>query len=218
MAQQIYQYYEAALNRNRGVIELGVDPMKLALVKSSYTPNLDLHKIWTVTTEWEANTTYNVGDRVVRTSPSGKHYVCTVGGESGSSEPSWNNIEGEETTDNEVTWEAVVDVGYHEVLAGDGYPEGGKSLNNITLSRDNNIITLDADDVTFAALTKTFRYGVLYIDDAKTYNGESIVKPLYAYILFDDSPADVEVNGTDYVVQWSSNGISRFGPTSALCS
>lgn len=155
MAQVMYQYYEAGLHRNQGVINLFSDTIKLALLTSSYTPDLDNDEVW-------------------------------------------------------------ADISTHEVAAGDGYTAGGAALANKTLTRSTWKTTFDADDVTWAELTKTFRYGVLYIDDTKTdpQGGPDIVKPLLAYILFDDTPADVEVSGVDYTVQWSTLGISNFGPSS----
>ena len=52
------------------------------------------------------------------------------------------------------------------------------------------------------------------MDDTKTdpEGGPDIVKPVIAYVLFDDTPADIVVTATDYVVQWSSLGIAAFGP------
>jgi hypothetical protein len=155
MAQVMYQYYEAGLNRNRGVINLVSDAIRLALVDSDYTPDLDADTVW-------------------------------------------------------------ADVSTHEVADGDGYTTGGALLTGKTLTRDGALTTFDANDVTFSALTKTFRYGVLYVDGTKTDpgGGADIVNPLFAYILFDDTPTDVTVAGVDYVVNWSSLGIAQFGPES----
>jgi hypothetical protein len=155
MAQVIYQYYSSGLNRNQGVINLYSDTLKLALVTSAYTPDLDAHTVWG-------------------------------------------------------------DVSTHEVADGDGYATGGATLASKTLTRSTWKTTFDAADVTFSALTKTFRYGVIYKVGTVTdpQGGTDIVNPLYAYVLFDDTPADIAVSGTDYVVQWSSLGISQFGPSS----
>jgi hypothetical protein len=153
MSQVMYQYYEAGLNRNRGVINLLTDTFKLALVASTYTPDLDAHTVW-------------------------------------------------------------ADVSANEVANGDGYTTGGATLTGQTLTRSGYLTTFDADDVTFTLLTKIFRYGVLYVSGTKSNpaGGADIVNPLYAYILFDDTPADVEVAGANYVAHWSSLGISAFGP------
>lgn len=160
MGQQvIFQYHEAGLNRNRGVINLATDSFKLALLDSAYTPDLGNDKVW-------------------------------------------------------------ADVSGHEVAVGDGYTAGGEALTGVTLTRVGAITTFSADDVTWIELTKTFRYGVLYVDATKADpgGGGDIVKPLYAYVLFDDTPADIEVSGTDWVVQWSSAGISKFGPKAEICT
>jgi len=159
MAQVMYQYYESALNRNRGVIDLKRDTLKLALLESTYTPDLDDDKVWG-------------------------------------------------------------DVSAHEVEEGAGYIAGGEELTGKTLTRSGALVTFDANNVTFTALTKTFRYGVVYSEETKDdpEGGADIVMPLYAYILFDDTPADITVAGTDYTVQWSSNGISVFGPMADICT
>jgi len=153
MSQVMYQYYEAGLNRNRGVINLATDPFKLALLLNTYTPNLDTHTVW-------------------------------------------------------------ADVSAHEVAAGDGYTAGGASLAGQSLVRTTWKTKFDANDITFLAITKTFRYGVLYVNDTKVFDGNNIIKPLFAYILFDDTPADVVLTGIDYLVQWSSLGIGNYGPLS----
>ena len=159
MAQVMYQYYEAALNRNRGVINLKTDTIKLALVASTYTPDLDAHTIWG-------------------------------------------------------------DVSANEVASGDGYTTGGETLASVTLTRSGALVTFDAADITWSNLTKTFRYGVLYISGTKSdpEGGTDIVNPLYAYILWDDTPADITVTGTDWTAQWSTSGITVFGPKADICT
>ena len=94
------------------------------------------------------------------------------------------------------------DVSSDEVANGDGYTTGGEALGSLSV----NSTRFDAADVTCSSLTKTFRYGVLYIND--TVN--AIVKPLIAYILFDDTPADISIGGGDFTVQWSGSGIITF--------
>ena len=94
------------------------------------------------------------------------------------------------------------DVSSEEVANGDGYTTGGEALGSLSV----NSTRFDAADVTWSSLTKTFRYGVLYIND--TVN--AIVNPLIAYILFDDTPADISIGGGDFTVQWSGSGIITF--------
>lgn len=102
------------------------------------------------------------------------------------------------TTDNE--W---ADVSANEVASGDGYTTGGETLASLSVSESGGTVTFDAADVTWSSLSKTFRYGVLYISG--TVDG--VVNPLLAYILFDTTPADVTISGVDFLVQWHGDGI-----------
>lgn len=157
MAQVMYGYYSSGLYMAEGVINLYSDTIKLALVTSDYTPDLDADTVWG-------------------------------------------------------------DVSANEVADGDGYTAGGAILASKTLTRATWKTIWDAADITWASLNKTFRYGVLYkvgtVPDPQ--GGANIVNPLIAYILFDDTPADIEVAGIDYVVQWSSLGIRAFGPLASF--
>jgi len=94
------------------------------------------------------------------------------------------------------------DVSANEVATGDGYTTGGEALGSLSV----NSTRFDAADVPWTSLTKTFRCGVLYLDD--TVN--AIVNPVIAYILFDDTPADISIGGGDFTVQWNSSGIITF--------
>lgn len=86
-----------------------------------------------------------------------------------------------------------------------GYTTGGETLSGqaVTFTDSPSQSKFDANDVTWTALTATFRGAVIY--GSGTLGG--IVDPLIAYILFDTSPADVVVNGINYTIQWSANGI-----------
>lgn len=90
------------------------------------------------------------------------------------------------------------DPSYNELTAGNGYTAGG-----VTLTTSISDEKLDANDVIFSALTKTFRGGVLYC--AKTANG--LTNPVVGYILFNDTPADIVSAGVDFVVSWSALGV-----------
>ena len=94
------------------------------------------------------------------------------------------------------------DPSFNEVAAGNGYTGGGKALGSLSV----NATRFSAASVVWTGLTKTFRYGVLYLDD--TYL--TIVQPLIAYILFDSTPADIVMTGGDFTVQWSGSGIITF--------
>lgn len=105
-------------------------------------------------------------------------------------------------TPNYPTHGTFSDVSANEVAAGNGYTSGGKALTGLSV----NSLRFDADNLTFAGLTKTFRYGCLYA--LGTLNG--VVDPLIGLILFDDTPADVVVTASDYNVLWNPSGIITF--------
>jgi hypothetical protein len=94
------------------------------------------------------------------------------------------------------------DPAHNEVATGAGYTTGGAVLSGLSV----NGVRFDADDVVWTALTKVFRGGVLYLDD--TY--KTIVKPLIGYVLFDTTPDDITMTGTDFTVQWDASGIITF--------
>lgn len=94
------------------------------------------------------------------------------------------------------------DISTHEVATGAGYTTGGETLTGVTVTNTTNL-KIDANDVTWTALTKTFRYGVIYANVTRN----TFVNPLIACYLFDNTPADVVVSGTNWTVQWSASGI-----------
>ena len=96
----------------------------------------------------------------------------------------------------------------NEVASGDGYTTGGTALVNpaVTYTQSPSAGKFDADDHVIAALTKVFRYGILYVEG--TVNG--IVNPLIGYILYDTTPADITVSGLSWTTQWASAGIITF--------
>ncbi len=88
------------------------------------------------------------------------------------------------------------DVSANEVSTGSGYATGGETLANPVATNDN----IDYDDVTWTALTKTFRYAVCY----KSGSGGGLTNPLLFYILLDSTPADIVSSGSNYTVQWNA--------------
>lgn len=94
------------------------------------------------------------------------------------------------------------DASANEVATGDGYTTGGAALGSLSV----NSTRFDSADVSWTGLTKTFRGGVIYLND--TVN--TIVKPVIAYILFDSTPADIAMTGGTFTVQWNSSGIITF--------
>jgi hypothetical protein len=93
--------------------------------------------------------------------------------------------------------------GGHEVATGAGYTTGGVALASVTLNRTAGVVTLDAANPSWTALTKTFRYGVLYAEVTRN----AVVNPLILYMLFDATPANVVVAGVNWTVTLAATGI-----------
>lgn len=91
--------------------------------------------------------------------------------------------------------------------SGTNYTAGGSALANKTKANGK----LDADDLTFSNITVTFRYAVVYIVGTV----DSIVNPVLAYILFDDTPADQVISAADFPIVWNSNGVFKLAQVNA---
>lgn len=94
------------------------------------------------------------------------------------------------------------DVSTHEIT-GAGYTAGGQSLAGKTVSTSGDIATFDAADTTWAGLTATMRYAVLYANVSR----DGLTQPLIGYVLLDNTPADVAVTGIDWTLTWSDSGV-----------
>lgn len=93
----------------------------------------------------------------------------------------------------------------NELPATGGYVAGGTALagKTITLDAANNIMTMDANDVTWAAATlANARYGILYCRRAAA----DADRELIGYIDFETNRS---VTGSDFTVQWNVLGIFR---------
>jgi len=197
-------------NLGKGNIDLVNGTIKAALC-ADFSPSYSA---------WAASTSYSEGDIRVPTSRNGRRYRATNGGTSDSSEPSWPTTSGETVVDNDITWEeyggehadngVFNDVSGNEVASGDGYTTGGAVLSTKSFSQDATDpvdSNWDADNTTWSALTKTMRTAWLYVDgDTPGTNDYNI-----SYILLDDTPADVSVNGVDFTLQWNAEGILELG-------
>ncbi len=88
-----------------------------------------------------------------------------------------------------------------------GYTDGGEALTGaaVTFTDSPSAAKFDANDLTWSSLTATFRYGIVYA--SKSVGSPAIVNPLIGYILFNDTPADIDLSGIDFTIQWNASGI-----------
>lgn len=88
-------------------------------------------------------------------------------------------------------------------LSAAGYTAGGESLASVTYTHVSGTLwKWSSADVTWSAL-QTARAAVIYVNDTI----DSIVNPLVAYILFDDTPGDVALD----TIRPTVNGIFGLG-------
>jgi hypothetical protein len=106
-------------------------------------------------------------------------------------------------TPNQDTHDYLDDVSTYEV-SGTGYTTGGNTLASKTVTYDgtNNVVILDAADVTWSSSTITARYAVVY-DDAGATAG---TKPLIGYV---DFGSDQSSTNGNFTITWDSTGIVR---------
>jgi hypothetical protein len=90
----------------------------------------------------------------------------------------------------------ATDPSYNEATNGDGYTTGGITLSNDTATNSK----VDFDDITWTALTKTFR-GIILVAVGE-FGG--VTDPVLGYLLPDSTPADIVSNGSNYSVLWNS--------------
>ena len=106
-------------------------------------------------------------------------------------------------TPNQDTHDYLDDVSAYEVT-GTGYTAGGQSLASKTSTYDaaNNVLVLDAADVTWGSSTITARYAVLYNNTPATAGS----KPLIGYV---DLVSDQASNNGNFTIEWDASGILR---------
>jgi len=106
-------------------------------------------------------------------------------------------------TPNQDTHDYYDDVSANEVT-GTGYTTGGITLGSMTSTYDgtNNVIVLDAADVTWSSSTITARYAVVYDDTPATAG----TKPLIGYV---DFGSDQSSTNGNFTITWDSTGIVR---------
>jgi hypothetical protein len=89
-------------------------------------------------------------------------------------------------------------------VTGTGYTQGGITLANKTNSYNSstNVITLDADDVTWSSSTITARYAVVYDASPAT----NATRPLIGYV---DFGSDQSSSNGNFTITWDATGIVR---------
>ena len=90
-------------------------------------------------------------------------------------------------------------------VSGTGYTAGGKVLENISLTQDDqdDRAILDADNLAWSVASFTARAAVIYKN-----TGSAATSPLLAYIDFEE---DLEAAGEDFLLQWHEDGILAMG-------
>ncbi len=106
-------------------------------------------------------------------------------------------------TPNQDTHDYFDDVSSYEVT-GTGYTTGGSTLASKTSTYDgtNNVIVLDAADVTWSSSTITARYAVVYDDSGAS----AASKALIGYV---DFGSDQSSTNGNFTITWDSTGIVR---------
>lgn len=106
-------------------------------------------------------------------------------------------------TPNQDTHDYYDDVVANQVT-GTGYTAGGITLSSKTSTYDgtNNVLVLDAADVTWSSSTITARYAVVYNDTPST----NATKPLIGYV---DFGSDQSSTNGNFTITWDSTGIVR---------
>lgn len=94
----------------------------------------------------------------------------------------------------------------NELSTANGYTNGGATLASVTWTRSGATVTLDAADTVWTASGGSIaaRYAVI----RKSGTANTITDPLVAYILLDNTPADVTVtDGNNLTLAWNASGI-----------
>lgn len=81
-------------------------------------------------------------------------------------------------------------------VSGGNYARQTLGTKSVNLDTSTNTVSLRAADTTFANLTATFRYAVIWIDTA----GASSTDPLLGYVDFGSQ----SVSATNFVIDWSN--------------
>lgn len=106
-------------------------------------------------------------------------------------------------TPNQDTHDYLDDVQAFEV-SGTGYTAGGQALAARTVTYDaaNNVLVLDADNVTWANSTITARYAVVYNNTGAAAGSKALI----GYV---DLVSDQASNNGNFTIEWDASGIIR---------
>ena len=86
-----------------------------------------------------------------------------------------------------------------------------------TVSRTGSITTLGGTNLTTAAMTTTFRRGIIYQDATPVDPDDNII---LACILFDDTSGgqDITLTNMQFLINWHADGIVRMGLSADICA
>ena len=110
-------------------------------------------------------------------------------------------------TPNQDTHAVFADV-TNQLSTANGYTSGGQALASMTWTRSGAIATFDAADTIWTASGGSIvaRFAVLRVVGTL----DTLVDPLIAWVLLDDTPADVTTtSGNTLTLQWNASGIFR---------
>jgi hypothetical protein len=110
-------------------------------------------------------------------------------------------------TPNQDTHAVFADV-TNQLSTANGYTSGGQALGSMTWTRSSAIATFDAADTVWTASGGSIvaRFAVIRVVGTL----DTLVDPLIAWVLLDDTPADVTTtSGNTLTLQWNASGIFR---------
>ena len=96
----------------------------------------------------------------------------------------------------------------NEVANGSGYATHGKAL-TATLSRTDNVVTLDCDDQTWTSSTITAKYAVI-VRDADANAALAAGDLPIAYVDLDTGGGSLASSNADFAVAINASGIATF--------
>lgn len=203
MASKLFLVDSFEKYKSDGTIDLDTDTLKVALTTNP-TPSYSAR---------DNSTAYVVGDIRIPATRNGHRYRCATSGTSGGTPPSFPTIDGASVLDGNAVWTEYGgefddktiwgDVSSAELVNGNGYSTGGATLSGSSVTYTGKTTKWDASDVVWSTLSKTFRWAWIY----KSGTVGSVVNPLIAYMLLDDTPADVTISGVDFTLIFNSSGI-----------